>query len=257
MSGTLFYSPFHRAFTTVGVPASGEKLYFYLTGGTTATPAYADAALASPLSNPVVADSAGRFPAIYLDTAISYRVVQKTAADVTVPNGDRDPVAFPVSLTTAGVQAIVAAELVAGANVTITPAGVTLVIAADLTNAKPIEAIIVPVFDTPTVVTAGVGKFSFRMPYAFTLSSVRASLATAQATGALMTANVKANGVSLFSTKSTLDNTEKTTTTALTPSVLTATPLAIADDAEMTFDVDTVGDGTGKGLIVTLIGRRT
>ena len=56
------------------------------------------------------------------------------------------------------------------------------------------------------------------------------------------------------STKITIDNTEKTSTTAAAPPVISDSTLA--DDAEVTIDIDTVGDGTAKGLKVTLLGYR-
>jgi hypothetical protein len=52
----------------------------------------------------------------------------------------------------------------------------------------------------------------------------------------------------------TIDNTEKTSKTAATPAVISDT--ALADDAEITIDIDQVGDGTAKGLKITLIGTR-
>lgn len=116
-------------------------------------------------------------------------------------------------------------------------------------------AIVIGVGDETTAITTGTGKLAFRMPFAFTLIAVRASLTTAQTSGAIFTINVKESGATIFSTKPTIDNAEKTTTTAATPSVLSDT--ALADDAEITIDVDQVGDGTAKGLKVTLIGIRS
>ena len=121
---------------------------------------------------------------------------------------------------------------------------------ASLAQAK--QSLIVACSDEATALTAGTGKVTFRMPYAFTLSGVRASLTTAQTSGALLTVNIKEGGVSILSTKITLDNTEKTSTTAATPPVLSDT--ALADDAEITVDIDQVGDGTAKGLKIALIG---
>jgi hypothetical protein len=106
--------------------------------------------------------------------------------------------------------------------------------------------------DETTGLIAGTGKVTFRMPYAFTLTAIRASLTTAQSTGNIFTVNVRHNGTSVFSTKITIDNTEKTSTTAATPSVLSITNLS--DDAEMIVDIDQLGDGTAKGLKVYLIG---
>lgn len=106
--------------------------------------------------------------------------------------------------------------------------------------------------DEVTALSAGVGKVTFRMPFAMTLSAVRASLTTAQASGSIFTVDINESGTSVISTKLTIDNTEKTSTTAATPPVISDT--ALADDAEITIDIDQIGDGTAKGLKVYLIG---
>lgn len=109
--------------------------------------------------------------------------------------------------------------------------------------------------DETTALTAGTGKITFRAPYAFTLTGVRASLATAQTSGNIFTVDINEGGTTVLSTKLTIDNTEKTSTTAATPAVISDS--SIADDAEITVDIDQIGDGTAKGLKVTLIGTRT
>ena len=106
--------------------------------------------------------------------------------------------------------------------------------------------------DETTALTAGTNKVTFRMPYAFTLSGIRGSLTTAQVSGAIFTVNVKINGTSILSTKLTLDNTEKSSFTAAIPAVISSA--SIPDDAEVTIDIDQIGDGTAKGLKVYLIG---
>lgn len=119
------------------------------------------------------------------------------------------------------------------------------------------ESIVIALGDETTAITTGVAKVTIRMPYGFVLSAVRASLTTAQATsgaGGLITVDINEGGVSILSTKLTIDNTEKTSTTAAAAAVMSDTSLA--DDAEITFDVDVVGDGTAKGLKVYLIGKR-
>lgn len=121
-----------------------------------------------------------------------------------------------------------------------------------LTAAAPPAYIQVAVSDEITNISTGTAKVTFRMPRAMTLSSVRASLTVAQTAGSLITINVKENGSTIFSTKPTFDNSEKTTTTAATASVLSDTSLA--DDAEITIDIDTVGTALAKGLKVTFIG---
>lgn len=105
--------------------------------------------------------------------------------------------------------------------------------------------------DENTALTAGTAKVTFRVP-AVTLSEVRASLTTAQASGSTFTVDINEAGTSILSTKLTLDNTEKTSVTAATPAVIS--DVNLADDAEITIDIDTVGDGTATGLKVTLLG---
>jgi hypothetical protein len=106
--------------------------------------------------------------------------------------------------------------------------------------------------DETTALTAGASKVTFRMPYAFTLTGVRASLTTAQASGSIITVDINESGTTILSTKLTIDNTEKTSTTAAAAPVISDT--ALADDAEITIDIDQIGDGTAKGLKVYLIG---
>ena len=109
--------------------------------------------------------------------------------------------------------------------------------------------------DETTAITAGTGKVTFRMPHAMTLTGVRASLTTAQTSGNIFTVDINEGGTSVISTKITIDNTEKTSTTAVTAPLISDSSLA--DDAEITIDVDQIGDGTAKGLKITLIGTRT
>ena len=108
--------------------------------------------------------------------------------------------------------------------------------------------------DETTALTAGTAKITFRIPYAMTLTEVRANLNTAQTSGSVFTVDINENGSSILSTKLTIDNTEKTSTTASTSAVISDSSLA--DDAEITIDIDQVGDGTAKGLKLTLIGTR-
>ncbi len=122
-------------------------------------------------------------------------------------------------------------------------------------------AVIVPVpigvacSDETAALTTGSAKVTFRMPFAMTLQSVKASLTVAQTSGPIVTVDINEGGASILSTKITIDNTEKTSTTAATPPVISDTSLA--DDAEMTIDIDQIGDGTAKGLKVWLIGYPT
>jgi hypothetical protein len=108
--------------------------------------------------------------------------------------------------------------------------------------------------DETTALTAGTAKVTFRMPYAMTVTAVRASLTTAQASGSIFTVDINEAGTSILSTKLTIDNTEKTSTTAATAAVISDS--ALADDAEITIDIDQIGDGTATGLKITIIGTR-
>jgi hypothetical protein len=108
--------------------------------------------------------------------------------------------------------------------------------------------------DETTALTTGASKVTFRMPCAITVTSVRASLTTAQSSGSIFTVDINEGGTSILSTKLTIDNTEKTSVTAATSPVISDSSLA--DDAEITVDIDQVGDGTAKGLKITIIGTR-
>ena len=108
--------------------------------------------------------------------------------------------------------------------------------------------------DETTALTTGTAKVTFRMPHAMTLTAVRASLTTAQASGTIFTVDINQSGSSVLGTKLTIDNTEKTSTTAATAATITTS--ALTDDAEITVDIDQIGNGTATGLKITLIGTR-
>lgn len=109
--------------------------------------------------------------------------------------------------------------------------------------------------DETTALTAGTAKVTFRAPYAFTLTDVRGSVTTAATGATLLTVDVNESGTTVLSTKLTFDASEKTTTTAATPRVISDT--SIANDAEITIDIDSVGSTiAGAGLKVTLIGTK-
>ena len=117
------------------------------------------------------------------------------------------------------------------------------------------EAIQLAASDETTALTTGTAKVTFRIPFAMTVTAVRASLTTAQTSGSIFTVDINESGSSILSTKLTIDNTEKTSKTAATPAVISDSSLA--DDAEITVDIDQIGDGTAKGLKITLIGVRS
>jgi hypothetical protein len=98
-------------------------------------------------------------------------------------------------------------------------------------------------------VSTGNNIVTVRAPFALTLVQIpRASVSVASSSG-LVTVDINEAGSTILSTKLTIDSGEKTSVTAVTPAVLSDT--SIADDAELSFDVDTAGTGV-KGLKVTL-----
>lgn len=142
---------------------------------------------------------------------------------------------------------------------TITNGGGTVITNGDGVAGNPtiktLMAIGIACSDETTNLTAGTGKATFRMPFAFTVTGVRATLTTAQASGSIFTVDINEAGVTILSTKLTIDNTEKTSTTAATPPVISDSSLA--DDAEITVDIDQVGTAGAKGLKIWLIGNPT
>jgi hypothetical protein len=108
--------------------------------------------------------------------------------------------------------------------------------------------------DETTAITTGTAKATFRMPYAFTLTAVRASVTTAP-TGSTIIIDINESGSTILSTKLSIDASEKTSTTAASAAVISDS--ALADDAEITIDFDQVGSTVaGAGVKVWLIGTR-
>ena len=153
--------------------------------------------------------------------------------------------------TSVATTAYVQAELTAYATDTVTYQN------KDLTNANntlPCE-FIVACSNLTTALVAGADTVAyFRAPYAFTVTSVSASVLTAP-TGAGLIVDVNDSGTTIMaSSKTTIDATEKT---SLTGTVGTITDSAIAADAEITINIDQVGSTVaGAGLIVTIQGTR-
>ena len=130
--------------------------------------------------------------------------------------------------------------------------GVTLATIASLRQ----ESFIIACSDETTALTVGT-KATLRMPYAFTLTAVRASLTTAGTTSGLTTIDINLGGSSIFTTNLlTIDFGDKTSVGATTAPNITTT--ALTSDGEITVDVDGLSGGaTEAGLKVTLIGYQT
>ena len=111
--------------------------------------------------------------------------------------------------------------------------------------------------DETTDLTTGTAKVTFRMPTAGTLTAVKATVSTAPV-GSDLIVDINEAGTSVLSTKLSIDDGEKTSETAATPPVISDS--ALADDAEITIDIDQVGTGigtAGAGLKVTLYVTRS
>jgi len=114
---------------------------------------------------------------------------------------------------------------------------------------------IVACSDEETAIDSTGTKATFRMPYAFTVTSVRASLTTAGTGGNLFTVDINEAGSTILSTKITIDASETTSVTAATAPVISDS--ALADNAQMTIDVDQLDSGgVAAGLKVYIIGYR-
>jgi len=79
MAGAPFVFPDVQTVDAAGVPIAGARLFFYATGTSTPQPAYADAALTTPLLQPLIADERGAFGPVYLNSALAYKIVEQDA----------------------------------------------------------------------------------------------------------------------------------------------------------------------------------
>jgi hypothetical protein len=113
-------------------------------------------------------------------------------------------------------------------------------------NLKPAEHWEYAIGDETTAITAGTLKITTRARKALTATAVRASLTTVSS-GAAPVFDILINGVSMLSTKLSIDASEKTSTTAATAAVISAP--SIPDDAEITVSVLTAGTGATGGKI--------
>jgi hypothetical protein len=115
---------------------------------------------------------------------------------------------------------------------------------------RPELTMTVAVSDETTTLTTGNAKLTFRAPYAMTLTQIPRSSVSQSSSSGLVTVDINESGTSILgANKLSIDATEKTSTTAATPTTLADT--SIADDAEITMDIDSAGTGA-KGLKVVL-----
>jgi hypothetical protein len=123
----------------------------------------------------------------------------------------------------------------------------------DVVWGYPSEVRIIAIGDETTAITTGTAKVTFRAPYACNVLAVRASLATVSSSGT-PTFDINEDGTTILSTKLTIDVSEKTSTTAAVAAVIS--DAALADDAEITIDIDVAGTGAA-GAKVALYLQRT
>ena len=108
--------------------------------------------------------------------------------------------------------------------------------------------------DETTDLVVGDAVTTFRMPYGINITDIRASVNTAPV-GSDITIDINEGGTTILSTKLTIDDGDKTSVGSSTAVVVSDT--ALADDAEITVDIDGIGSTTvGKGLKIWLIGTR-
>jgi hypothetical protein len=126
---------------------------------------------------------------------------------------------------------------------------------ADHAHQRDTDVIVIPVGDETTALTAGTNKVRFRMPFPATLLAVRDSVNLAP-TGSALIVDINEAGTSVLGTKLSIDATETSSTTAASAATITDTSLA--DDAEISIDIDQIGSTVAAaGLKVYLFVRRT
>ncbi len=101
-----------------GNAVSGGLMYFYLDMTETLAPVYTSSALTTQLSNPVVADASGVFPAIWADTDSEFTVVATKADGTPLPGFTYDAISASVDATLASVDLAEAAKISAQASAT-------------------------------------------------------------------------------------------------------------------------------------------
>jgi hypothetical protein len=103
MSGVLFSAPRFIPVNSSGRPYPAAKLYFYEAGTTTLATVYTNEALTVAGPNPMTANSAGMFSAVYLNPASgNYKAVLQTSAGVQLWSEDNIPGEVALSQSSVG-----------------------------------------------------------------------------------------------------------------------------------------------------------
>lgn len=129
----------------------------------------------------------------------------------------------------------------------------TLALTSDIGSGT--QSFVIMLSDMTTAIQADTTVASIRMPYAFTLTGVRAFANTAP-TGANIIIDINASGTSILSPKLVIDAGSDTSVgSATTPGIIDN---SLLDNEKITFDIDQVGSTVaGAGLGVVLIGTVT
>lgn len=85
---SLFVLPQQFLLNNVGALIPGAKAYFFAAGTSTAQTTYTEHTLSTAHSQPILADGNGRFPAIYLDETLDYKVQITDSSDVEIYTQD-------------------------------------------------------------------------------------------------------------------------------------------------------------------------
>jgi hypothetical protein len=104
--------------------------------------------------------------------------------------------------------------------------------------------------DEVTPIVTGTNVTTIYAPRSFNLTNVKASLTTSGSS--ISEFDIKVNGVSILSTKITIDSGENTSSTALAPPVIISS--SISDDDKITVDILQAGTSSTGGKIY-LIGE--
>ena len=122
------------------------------------------------------------------------------------------------------------------------------------------ESFIIACSDETSNLTTGT-KVTFRMPYDFTITSVRASLTTAASSsedGQTTDIEITKEGSSIFSgdVKLNIDTEETTSVTAASPPSINSDIAGCSADDEIKITINNVLSTPGAGLKVTIIGNQ-
>jgi len=122
-----------------------------------------------------------------------------------------------------------------------------------------VEALGYAMSDAATDITAGVKVPCAAVPYAFTITSIRAQLGRSAIGVLRLTIDIKKNGSSIFSTLLTFDNSETTSEGASIPYVMTSDSINLTTSDVLELSVAMAGGVTqaAQNLTLFLIGYKT